>query len=99
MTIVEHMREIRKKHSVTSARELTEFFMNHDDEFLKTLQIINDQNSWVYLNHQTYDGWYCVEKNKEWVVYEQERGGVCFGPILFREYKSAIAYLLTESGH
>ena len=55
---------------------------------------IAEQDSWVYLSPQTYDGWYLVESECGFDLYYQEKGGNCWGTRRFHTEGEALKALL-----
>ena len=57
-------------------------------------QFVLDQDSWIYLSPQSFDGWYLVSKNGRQELYYQEKGTNCWGTKYFENEKEAINELL-----
>ena len=63
---------------------------------------IEEQNSWVYLETQTYDGWYLISKDGGFDLFYQERGVTHWGVRHFEDERTAFTELLksaTDFGH
>ena len=55
---------------------------------------IKKQNSWVYLQKETFDGWYLIESSNGFELYYQERGLVDWGITKFSNRRKALTTLL-----
>jgi hypothetical protein len=77
-SIISIVRKNKSRLNLKGKSGIIEMLINDQLAFIEIKNAIISQNSWLYLQPQTYDGIYCVYENNKWIVYEQERGMIMY---------------------
>ena len=77
-------------------------YLTKNEEVIINIEAAAASNDWVYFSEQTYDGWYCIQKNTSTPsldVYYNERGGIMWGITSYQSKPEALASVIVKSGY
>lgn len=92
--------KILSDNAIGSEKELSNF-LTHSSDTVKQIKRAASSSQWVFFTEQSYDGWYCLQKSAEPIVFDvfyKERGAISWGFTSFENEPEAIASVIVRSG-